>query len=38
MMLSNGKVAPMTDKKLTDNEIVKSLECCKQEIDDNGVI
>ena len=24
--------------KLTDSEIVKALECCKQEIDDNGVI
>ena len=24
--------------KLTDSEIVKMLECCKQEIDDNGVI
>lgn len=28
MMLSNGKVATMPDKKLTDNEIVKALECC----------
>ena len=27
MMLSNGKVAKMPDKKLTDNEIVKALEC-----------
>ena len=24
--------------KLTDSEIKKALECCKQEIDDNGVI
>ena len=23
---------------MTDNEIIKMLECCKQEIDDNGVI
>ena len=28
MMLSNGKVAKMPDKKLTDNEIVKGLELC----------
>ncbi len=28
-MLSNGKVVKtMTDKKLTDNEIIKALECC----------
>ena len=26
-MLSNGKVAKMPDNKLTDNEIVKALEC-----------
>ena len=28
MMLSNGKVPKTNDKKPTDNEIIRALECC----------